>query len=97
MIEYFRFIFILVNGFTYIRQEAPKGELGLYIVTDNRNKIYRIKIRSPDYYNLQAFNIISHNHLVADLISIVGTSDFVLGSVDQLLINKVLWMIGAQN
>jgi len=48
MIEYFRFIFILVHGFTYIRQEAPKGELGLYIVTDNRNKIYRIKIRSPD-------------------------------------------------
>ena len=83
MIEYFRFFFILVHGFTYIRQEAPKGELGLYIVTDNRNKIYRIKIRSPDYYNLQAFNIISHNHLVADLISIVGTSDFVLGSVDR--------------
>ena len=83
MIEYFRFIFILVHGFTYIRQEAPKGELGLYIVTDNRNKIYRIKIRSPDYYNLQAFNIISHNHLVADLISILGTSDFVLGSVDR--------------
>ena len=48
MIEYFRFIFILVHGFTYLRQEAPKGELGLYIVTDNRNKIYRIKIRSPD-------------------------------------------------
>ena len=74
----------MICGFTYIRQEAPKGELGLYIVTDNRNKIYRIKIRSPDYYNLQAFNIISHNHLVADLISIVGTSDFVLGSVDQV-------------
>ena len=83
MIVQFRFIFILVHGFTYLRQEAPKGELGLYIVTDNRNKIYRIKIRSPDYYNLQAFNIISHNHLVADLISIVGTSDFVLGSVDR--------------
>ena len=83
MIQTFTFIFIILHGFTYIRQEAPKGELGLYIVTDNRNKIYRIKIRSPDYYNLQGFNIISHNHLVADLISIVGTSDFVLGSVDR--------------
>ena len=48
MIQTFRFIFILVHGFSYVRQEAPKGELGLYIVTDNRNKIYRIKIRSPD-------------------------------------------------
>ena len=83
MIQTFTFIFIILHGFTYIRQEAPKGELGLYIVSDNRNKIYRIKIRSPDYYNLQAFNIISHNHLIADLISIVGTSDFVLGSVDR--------------
>ena len=87
MIVQFRFIFILVHGFTYLRQEAPKGELGLYIVTDNRNKIYRIKIRSPDQYNFQAFNIISHNHLIADLISIVGTTDFVLGSVDQVLLN----------
>jgi len=48
MIITFRFIFILVHGFSYVRQEAPKGELGLYIVTDNRNKIYRMKIRSPD-------------------------------------------------
>ena len=48
MIQTFRFIFILVHGFTYVRQEAPKGELGLYIVSDNRNKIYRMKIRSPD-------------------------------------------------
>jgi NADH-quinone oxidoreductase subunit D len=49
MIDIFRFIFIAIHGFTYIRQEAPKGELGLYIVSSNRNKIYRIKIRSPDY------------------------------------------------
>jgi NADH-quinone oxidoreductase subunit D len=48
MIDIFRFIFIAIHGFTYIRQEAPKGELGLYIVSSNRNKIYRIKIRSPD-------------------------------------------------
>ena len=48
MIITFRFIFILVHGFSYVRQEAPKGELGLYIVSDNRNKVYRMKIRSPD-------------------------------------------------
>ena len=72
----------MICGFTYIRQEAPKGELGLYILTDNRNKIYRMKIRSPDYYNFQSINIICHNHLIADVISILGTTDFVLGSVD---------------
>ena len=86
MIHYFKLVsegYTFGCSETYLRQEAPKGELGLYIVSDNRNKIYRIKIRSPDYYNLQAFNIISHNHLVADLISILGTSDFVLGSVDR--------------
>ena len=93
MIQTFTFIFIILHGFTYIRQEAPKGELGLYIVTDNRNKIYRIKIRSPDYYNLQAFNIISNNHLLADLISIVGTTDFVLGSVDQKHLNDFYFYV----
>ena len=45
--------------------------------------LYRVKIRSPDYYNLQALNINSHNHLLADLITILGTADFVLGSVDR--------------
>ena len=86
MIHYFKLLSegqYFAGGETYLRQEAPKGELGLYIVSDNRNKVYRMKIRSPDQYNFQALNIISHNHLVADLISIVGTSDFVLGSVDR--------------
>ena len=89
MIESFRFIFILVHGFTYIRQEAPKGELGLYIVTDNRNKIYRIKIRSPDYYNFQSINIICHNHLIADVISILGTTDFVLAFAMMRCMNEM--------
>ena len=83
MIEGFRFITNLMLGETYLRQEAPKGELGLYIVSDNRNKVYRLKIRSPDYYIFQSLNIISHNHLLADVIAILGTSDFVLGSVDK--------------
>jgi len=73
----------LPKGQRYVRQEAPKGELGLYIVSDNTNNPYRVKIRSPDYYNLQALNVIAHNHLLADLIAILGTIDFVLGSVDR--------------
>jgi NADH:ubiquinone oxidoreductase subunit D len=48
LIQGFRFIFLLVHGETMIRQEAPKGELSLYLITDNRNKVYRCKIRSPD-------------------------------------------------
>ena len=48
LIQGFRFIFLLVHGETMIRQEAPKGELSLYLITDNRNKVYRLKIRSPD-------------------------------------------------
>ena len=48
LIDTFRFIFLLLLGSSMIRQEAPKGELSLYLITDNRNKVYRCKIRSPD-------------------------------------------------
>ena len=84
MIHSFRFIFLLIIGQTQSRQEAPKGELGLYIVSDNRNKVYRLKIRSGDLQNFQGLNILSHNHLLADIISLLGTTDFVLGSIDRL-------------
>ena len=66
-----------------MRIESPKGELGLLIVNNNTNKPYRVKIRSADYYTLQGLNIISHNTWIADLITIFGTADFVLGSVDR--------------
>ena len=62
LIHYFKLVtegYTLPKGQTYVRQEAPKGELGLLIVSDNTNKAYRVKIRSPDYYNLQGLNIIS--------------------------------------
>ena len=73
----------LPMGNRYVRQESPKGELGLQIVNDNTNNPYRVKIRAPDYYNLQALNIISSSYLLADLIVILGTIDFVLGSIDR--------------
>ena len=73
----------LPMGNRYVRQESPKGELGLQIVSDNTNNPYRVKIRSPDYYSLQGLNVIAHNHLLADLIPILGTVDFTLGSVDR--------------
>lgn len=86
MIHYFKLVTegqTLPKGETYVTQEAPKGELGLYIVSDNTNNPYRLKLRSPDYYSLQGLNVIAHNHLLADLIPILGTVDFTLGSIDR--------------
>ena len=84
MIHRYIFIFLFVMKLIYVRQEAPKGELGLFIVSDNLFYVYRVKIRSPDYYNFQMLNILSYCYKLADLISILGTIDFVLGSVDRL-------------
>ena len=85
MIHYFK---LLTEGYyffrleTYVRQEAPKGELGSQVLSGIINP-GRVKIRSPDYQNLQALNVISTEHQVADLITTLGTGDFVLGSVDR--------------
>ena len=85
MIHYFK---LVTEGYTfgcsetYLRQEAPKGELGCQVLSGIINPS-RVKIRSPDYYNLQALNIISTDHYLADLIASLGTADFVLGSIDR--------------
>ena len=85
MINYFK---LLSEGYyfgsreTYLRQEAPKGELGSLVLSGIINPC-RLKIRSADYQNLQALNIISSEHQLADLIATLGTGDFVLGSVDR--------------
>ena len=87
MINYFK---LLSEGYyfgsreTYLRQEAPKGELGSLVLSGIINPC-RLKIRSADYQNLQALNIISSEHQLADLIATLGTGDFVLGSVDRNL------------
>ena len=85
MIHYFK---LVTEGYTfgcsetYLRQEAPKGELASQVLSGIINPS-RVKIRSPDYQNLQALNIISTEHQLADLIATLGTADFVLGSVDR--------------
>ena len=91
MIHYFKLVsegYTLFSSETYLRQEAPKGELGCQVLS-GIIKPSRVKIRSPDYYNLQALNIISSCHYLADLIAVLGSADFVLGSVDRkaLIIN----------
>ena len=87
MIHYFKLVsegYTFRSSETYLRQEAPKGELGCYVLSAII-KPSRVKIRSPDYYNLQALNIISSCHYLADLIAVLGSADFVLGSVDRAI------------
>ena len=75
--------FLFPSKNSYCANEAPKGEFGVYIVSNNTNKPYRCKIRAPGFYHLQGLNILSYNHLLADLVTIIGTSDIVFGEIDR--------------
>jgi NADH:ubiquinone oxidoreductase subunit D len=68
---------------TYIGTEAPKGEFGVYLISDNTNRPYRCKIKAPGFNHLQALNFMSKEHLIADVVTIIGTQDIVFGEVDR--------------
>jgi NADH-quinone oxidoreductase subunit D len=70
-------------GDVYHSIEAPKGEIGVYLVSDGTGKPYRMRIRPPSYINLQSLKRMSIGHLVADVVAIIGTLDIVLGEVDR--------------
>ena len=70
-------------GEVYHSIEAPKGELGYYIVSDGTTQPYRLRIRPPSFINLEAFDKMVRGHLVADVVAIIGTLDIVLGEVDR--------------
>ena len=76
---------LYVSGFqvpkteNYVGIEAPKGEMGLYIVSDGSNQIYRSKIRAPGFMHLQVIDYLAKNLLIADVVTIIGTLDIVFG------------------
>jgi NADH-quinone oxidoreductase subunit D len=70
-------------GETYAAVEAPKGEFGVYLVSDGSNKPYRCKIRAPDFAFLQGVDFMSKGHMLADVVAIIGSMDIVFGSIDR--------------
>jgi NADH-quinone oxidoreductase subunit D len=81
--KYFSEGFKIPFGETYIGTEAPKGEFGVFVVSDGSNKPYRCKIKSPGFTHLQALNLMSKNLLIADVVAIIGTIDIVFGEIDR--------------
>lgn len=67
----------------YTGTEAPKGEFGVYLVSNGTNRPYRCKIRSPGYMHLQGIDLMSYNHFLADITTIIGTQDVVFGEIDR--------------
>jgi NADH dehydrogenase (ubiquinone) Fe-S protein 2 len=75
---------ITVNsGETFTVIEAPKGEYGVLLISNGTNKPYRCKIKSPGFAHLQALNFMSKNHMIADVVTIIGTQDIVFGEIDR--------------
>ena len=70
-------------GEVYFAIEAPKGEIGVYLVSDGTTKPYRMRIRPPAFINLQSLKRLAIGHLVADVVALIGTIDIVLGEVDR--------------
>ncbi|MDD2733993.1 MAG: NADH dehydrogenase (quinone) subunit D [Desulfuromonadaceae bacterium] len=75
--------FAAPEGEVYHGVEAPKGELGFYIVSDGGNKPERLRIRPPSFVNLQAIEQMSVGSMIADLVAVIGTLDIVLGEIDR--------------
>ena len=73
----------LPPGETYAAVEHPKGEFGIYLVSDGANKPYRLKIRAPGFPHLAALDEMSRGHMIADVVTIIGTQDIVFGEIDR--------------
>jgi NADH dehydrogenase (ubiquinone) Fe-S protein 2 len=74
---------VLPSGETYTATEAPKGEFGVYLVSNGTDKPYRCKIKAPGFGHLQALDSMSTGHMIADVVTIIGTQDIVFGEIDR--------------
>jgi NADH-quinone oxidoreductase subunit D len=86
MIHHFKFYtegFHVPAGEVYAAVEAPKGEFGVYLVSDGTNHPYRCKIRAPSYAFLQATDFLSRGHMLSDVVAIIGSLDVVFGEIDR--------------
>ena len=86
MIHHFKLFtegFHVPAGEAYAAVEHPKGEFGIYMISDGANKPYRLKIRAPGYPHLAALDEMVRGHMIADLVAIIGTQDIVFGEIDR--------------
>jgi NADH dehydrogenase (ubiquinone) Fe-S protein 2 len=74
---------VVPGGETYTATEAPKGEFGVYLISNGSNKPYRCKIKAPGFGHLQALDFMAKGHMVADVVTIIGTQDIVFGEIDR--------------
>jgi NADH-quinone oxidoreductase subunit D len=71
------------EGEAYAAVEHPKGEFGIYLVSDGANKPYRLKIRAPGFAHLAGLDEMARGHMIADVVTIIGTQDIVFGEIDR--------------
>jgi NADH dehydrogenase (ubiquinone) Fe-S protein 2 len=81
--KYFTSGFVVPCGETYMATEAPKGEFGIYLVSNGSEKPYRCKIKAPGFGHLQGLNFMAVGHMIADVVTIIGTQDIVFGEIDR--------------
>ena len=75
--------FCIPEGEVYRAVEHPKGEFGIYLVSDGANKPYRLKVRAPGFAHLSAMNEMVEGHMLADVVAVIGTQDIVFGEIDR--------------
>lgn len=75
--------FAVPSGETYVSVEAPKGEFGVYLQADGTSRPARCRIRAPGFFHLQGLDFMAKTHMLADLVTIIGTQDIVFGEVDR--------------
>ena len=81
--KYYTQNFNVPKGRTYTTIEAPKGEFGIFLISNGTNKPYRCKIKAPGFVHLQGLNFMAKGHMIADVVTIIGTQDIVFGEVDR--------------